>query len=176
MASAFSHIAIPVAFRLGFGKKEVSTPLFILSSLSSTIPDLDVLAFRLGIAYESPWGHRGFSHSIMFALLCSLAIMFCHQRLKATKTMTFMVIFLSMISHGVLDALTNGGLGVAFFWPFQNDRLFFPWNVIEVSPIGLKRFFGVKGLSVLMSEFLYIWLPCLSLALSLKSLRYLKQK
>jgi hypothetical protein len=29
-------------------------------------------------------------------------------------------------SHGMLDAMTDGGLGVAFFAPFDNARYFFP--------------------------------------------------
>jgi len=174
MASAFSHIAIPVALRLGLGKELVSKRLVIFGFVSSILPDLDVIAFRLGVAYQSPWGHRGFSHSIVFALIFSLLAVIFYKKLKATRSMTFIVTFISMISHGFLDALTNGGLGVAFLWPLTNERYFFPWNVVEVSPLGLKRFFGAKGLSVLKSEFVYIWLPCLSLSLCLMGIKNLK--
>ena len=37
-------------------------------------------------------------------------------------------LFLSTASHGVLDALTDGGLGVAFFSPFDQTRYFFPFR------------------------------------------------
>jgi inner membrane protein len=37
-------------------------------------------------------------------------------------------------SHGILDAFTNGGLGVAFFAPFDKTRYFFP-----VTPMKLRR-------------------------------------
>ena len=63
------------------------------------------------------------------------------------------------ISHGVLDALTTGGLGVAFFSPFDNLRYFFPWRPIKVSPIGVGRFFGERGIRVILSELIWIGIP-----------------
>ncbi len=60
--------------------------------------------------------------------------------------------------------MTAGGLGVPFFSPFTNARYFFPWCPIRVSPIGLSRFFTERGLEVLQSELLWIWLPSALLA------------
>src|SRR5205823_12908227 len=62
-------------------------------------------------------------------------------------------------AHPILDAMTNGGLGVAFFAPFENSRYFLPWRPVEVSPIGVRAFFTARGLAVLHSEFLWIWIP-----------------
>jgi inner membrane protein len=70
--------------------------------------------------------------------------------------------FLITISHGCLDALTDGGLGVAFFAPLDQTRYFFPWRPIEVSPIGLD-FFSARGLTVIESELLWIWIPALTI-------------
>ena len=36
-------------------------------SALSLAPDLDVVAFRLGIPYSAPWGHSGAAHSIFIA-------------------------------------------------------------------------------------------------------------
>jgi inner membrane protein len=55
--------------------------------------------------------------------------------------------------------MTNGGLGVAFFSPFDNTRYFFPWRPILVSPISLARFFGGRGVAVIQSELIWIWIP-----------------
>jgi inner membrane protein len=52
---------------------------------------------------------------------------------------------------------------VAFFSPFSNHRYFFPWNPIEVSPIG-ARFFSADGIDVIKSEAVWIWLPSLVFA------------
>jgi inner membrane protein len=62
--------------------------------------------------------------------------------------------------------MTDGGLGVAFFSPFNTARYFLPWTPIRVSPIGLTRFFSYRGLAVIQSELLWIWLPSALLLLS----------
>jgi len=60
--------------------------------------------------------------------------------------------------------MTDGGLGVAFLAPFHNERFFFPWRPIAVSPIGISGFLGKRGMAILAAEFLWIWIPCLLLA------------
>ena len=60
--------------------------------------------------------------------------------------------------------MTTGGLGVAFFAPFDDTRYFFPWRPIPVSPIGVRRFFGERGLAVLAGELLWVWLPAAAVA------------
>ena len=70
----------------------------------------------------------------------------------------WLYLFLATISHGLLDAMTGGGLGVAFFAPFVNTRYFFPFRPIRVSPIG-SSFFSARGFTVLESEIIWIWIP-----------------
>jgi inner membrane protein len=60
-----------------------------------------------------------------------------------------------------LDAMTDGGLGIALLSPFDNHRYFFPWTPIVVSPIGLRGFFSNWGLRVMISEITYVWAPLL---------------
>ncbi|PYR66574.1 MAG: hypothetical protein DMF88_15795, partial [Acidobacteria bacterium] len=73
-------------------------------------------------------------------------------------------------SHGLLDAMTNGGRGIAFFAPFSNHRYFFPWRPIQVSPIG-AGFFSPRGLRVLASEAVWIWVPSAIIAVSARVVR-----
>ena len=79
------------------------------------------------------------------------------------------------LSHPLLDAMTNGGLGVALFAPFSAQRYFFPFRPIEVSPIGM-RFFSERGLEVLASEVVWVWLPGLLIYLAAKVYRKLSRK
>jgi len=79
--------------------------------------------------------------------------------------------FLATASHGLLDAMTDGGLGVAFFAPFDNHRYFLPWTPIRVSPLGIGRFFTSRGFAVLQSELLWIWVPSAVLLASALLLR-----
>ena len=71
--------------------------------------------------------------------------------------------FLVTASHGVLDAITDDGLGIAFFSPFSNTRYFLPWRPLRVSPIGIARFISPWGLEVIKRELLWLWLPAWAL-------------
>ena len=135
-------------------------------ALCSVVPDLDVLGFRLGIHYGDFWGHRGFTHSLLFAALLAASVSILAFRCLPGTGLLWIwgYLFLVTASHGLLDAMTDGGLGVAFFSPFSNDRYFLPWKPIRVSPIGVGRFFTERGWTVLQSELLWIWLPSTLLA------------
>ena len=114
MASIITHVAIPLTLTLLAGRERVSGQLMIWAMLGSVLPDIDVLAFTLGIPYDSQFGHRGFTHSIPFALIIALIGLLFHGYFRGRKIIVFSVLFLSVLSHGLLDALTNGGYGVAF--------------------------------------------------------------
>jgi inner membrane protein len=145
-----------------------------MGATCSVIPDLDVIGFRFGIHYGDFWGHRGFTHSLLFAALLASAVVFMGFRRGLPshgRLLLWMYFFLATASHGLLDAMTDGGLGVAFFSPFDNQRYFLPWRPIHVSPIGFARFFTDRGLAVLQSEILWIWVPAALLALSVWFMR-----
>lgn len=153
MPTILSHPAVPLALRRAIG--DVPRGVFIAGFLGSIAPDLDVIGFRFHVPYGSTFGHRGFTHSIAFALLfAALATLFFRTRFA------FTYVFVSVLSHPMLDAMTNGGRGVAFFSPFSNHRYFFPWRPIKVTPI------GALDLSVLTNELWWVWLPCGVVALT----------
>jgi len=161
MASAFSHAIAAAAITAAFYRPGVPKRLWIAGIAGSVLPDLDVIGFRFGIHYGDFWGHRGFTHSLTFAALLAavLAAGNLRTRHEIARASLFAYLFLSTASHGLLDAMTSGGLGIAFFSPFDNQRYFFPWRPIRVSPIGVSRFFSASGLAILKSELLWIWLP-----------------
>lgn len=148
----------------GLGQVVVSKRLLAVGIVASVVPDLDVLAFRLGIPYAAEFGHRGFSHSLLFALMVALIGASLAGALRSTFQRAFWFLFVAMTSHGVLDAFTNGGLGVAFLWPFSGERFFAPFHPVEVAPLGLSRFMSQRGPAVLWSEVLWIWLPLFAIA------------
>jgi inner membrane protein len=136
--------------------------VWIAGAACAVFPDLDVITFRLGIPYDAMLGHRGLSHSIVFAgafAAAIVAVFFRETRERTAWPRLWMYLTLATISHGVLDAFTNGGLGVAFFSPIDTTRYFFPWRPIEVSPIGIGRFFSARGMAVLWSELRWTLLP-----------------
>ena len=161
MASAFSHVIVAVMMGRAFRNEELSWRELSLGALCSAVPDLDVIGFHFGIQYGDVWGHRGLTHSVVFAALLAGILVAVWYRAKPAAAMTglFIYFFLCTASHGVLDAMTNGGLGVAFFSPFDTTRYFFPVRPVLVSPIGVSEFFSTYGIQVLASEAAWIWLP-----------------
>jgi inner membrane protein len=160
MPTLITHPAVPLAAAL-LGGRKISGRLLVAGIIGSILPDADVIGFRLGIPYGHLLGHRGFSHSIAFALLLGLIAMFMARRLGSGRMAAFLFVFIATVSHALLDALTSGGLGVALLAPFSNERFFFSWRPIMVSPLSLDRFMAGRGLQVLRSELLWVWLPAI---------------
>jgi len=162
MASVFGHALVGATLSKVLDKSQVKL-LLVLAMISAILPDIDVLAFKFGYAYEHWLGHRGFTHSIFFAVIWSgiLSLIFG----KSKKVIFFIVLFLATISHAVLDAMTTGGLGVGFFIPFENTRYFFGCRPIQVSPIGISKFFSEWGVRVILSELLWVGVPCVVILL-----------
>ncbi len=163
MASTFGHAVAAIALKRSLFKNIKSLKTLVLGIICTILPDADVIGFKYGVEYTSFWGHRGFSHSIVFAIGISLVLTFIFY-FKAgirSKVTSFIYLTICTISHGVLDAMTSGGRGVAFFSPFNNNRYFLPWRPIKVSPIGVERFFSEWGLKVILSEVYWVVIPAL---------------
>lgn len=157
MASVFGHGIVGYTLSKVIDHKNLKW-LMLAAVFSTILSDFDVIGYRIGIPYASPFGHRGFTHSIVFAVLWGLLLMFTIGRKH--KLTWFLVIFISTVSHGLLDAITTGGEGIGFFIPFENSRYFFPVRVILVSPLSIKSFFTDWGLQVIFSEIKYVVFPC----------------
>ena len=169
MASVFSHAVAALGIGACFYRPGTPKRIWVGGALCAVIPDLDVVGFRFGVRYGDFWGHRGFTHSLVFAALLASAVLplvFRQAIPGLNRIALWTYLFLATASHGLLDAMTDGGLGVAFFSPFNTSRYFLPWTPIRVSPIGITRFFSYRGLAVIQSELLYIWLPSALLLLS----------
>lgn len=161
MASVFGHglIASAIGIHMDHPTK---IKLILTGMVLSVLPDADIIAFDFGIPYEHMFGHRGFTHSLFFAFVMAGTISYLlFPSLK--RTAVFLYLFICTASHGILDAMTTGGRGIAFFAPFSDERYFFPWRIIQVSPLRARHFFSEWGLEVIKSELIWIGLPCLLL-------------
>jgi inner membrane protein len=158
----FTHPVVALGLWPCFRRKLPGRRWLVAGALLTVLPDLDTIGFRLGIGYGELLGHRGLTHSLAFAAAAALALA---ALARERRGVIWLYLFLCAASHGVLDAFTDGGLGVAFFAPFDGSRYFFPWRPIEVSPIGLDRFLSARALAVLRSELLWVVAPAFVLYL-----------
>lgn len=174
MASAFSHAVVALTLGKAIPHRVMKWPLLLTGAICSIVPDLDVIGFAFGIQYGDLWGHRGMTHSLFFAGLLSavLVALGYRQESSATKAEIGLYFFLCTASHGVLDAMTDGGLGIAFFSPFDPTRYFFSFRPVAVSPIGIGNFFSTDALRILASEIQWIWLPTLVGLLTVRGLTH----
>lgn len=167
MASAFTHAAVALALGTAFRRPGPPARFWVAGAVLAIAPDLDVVAFRLGIPYEHVLGHRGLSHSLALAAALSalvVALGFRGRPWAGERVRLWLFLFLATASHALLDMLTNGGHGVALFAPFTAERFFFPWRPVRVSPIGIERFLSPRGAAILANEFRWIWLPAAAFA------------
>ena len=127
MASAFTHAVAALSIGTCFYRPQIPKRVWFAGAVCSVLPDADAIGFKLGVPYGDFWGHRGFTHSLLFAvILASLITILFRDKTGIGRLPLFTFLFLATASHGVLDAMTNGGLGVAFFSPFNNGRYFLP--------------------------------------------------
>jgi len=106
-----------------------------VAALMAIFPDVDILAFIVGIPYWHWAGHRGVLHSAAFAIaLASFAFWLVRREFPQAGRREWLIFCAAALSHGLLDMATDGGLGSAILFPFTKQRFFFPLRLIPVSP------------------------------------------
>jgi inner membrane protein len=165
MASV-GHIALGMAAARAYRARTRLLPLalgMLFWSLLSLAPDLDVIGRSFGIRYAAAWGHRGATHSLLFCAALGALIGALAPRLGLPAWRTGACAALVLISHPLLDSLTDGGLGCALLWPLSHERFFAPWRPIPVSPLG-GAYLSRIGFRVALAE-LVMFAPIFAYAL-----------
>lgn len=162
--ASLGHIAVGLAAaRFADGRTGAPRSLrrdLLLWSALALLPDADVIGFAFGVRYADAWGHRGATHSLVFALACGVLAFGIAYAARWRAWFVAALVTVVVASHPLLDMLTTGGLGVALYWPFSVERHFLPWRWIPVAPIGLG-FLSRRGLycaAVEVALFAPFWL------------------
>src|SRR5262245_21728947 len=109
MATILTHAVAGAALAPLLLPAEQAGRWAVIGAIAAMLPDVDVLAFQLEIPYSSPWGHRGLTHSLLFA--AALAWIIRLWIVAPAPSTVGWYLFAATASHGLIDALTNGGLG-----------------------------------------------------------------
>lgn len=102
----------------------------------AVLPDADV-AWRAWTEYERPFGHRGMTHSLAFAVAAgAVAAWALRRRIARPEGGLFLAVTFAACTatHGLFDAMTLGGRGVGFLLPFDATRTFFGVRPIPAAP------------------------------------------
>ena len=164
MPTLISHPAPIIAASIALGSQTIPPRLLLAGLFFSVLPDFDSIGFYIGIPYENIWGHRGLTHSLAMVVLSGLIGFLAAPFLHSKRWIAAMVLSGAVLSHILLDAMTTGGLGVAFLWPFEDTRFFLPFRPIRVSPISIRAFLNGRGGPVLLSELIWVWVPVMLFA------------
>ncbi|HEY8040966.1 MAG TPA: metal-dependent hydrolase [Polyangiaceae bacterium] len=160
--ASLGHIAVGMAAGRAWATSRPARAMVSFAALSM-LPDVDVLGMAAGVPYGAPLGHRGATHSLVMAAVLGLAFALLARGRGRRFLPTALVAAAVAASHGLLDAMTDGGRGVALLWPFTTHRYFLPWRPIPVAPIG-AGFLSAEGLAVAGWE-LVVFLPFFAYAL-----------
>jgi inner membrane protein len=179
MPTVFTHIAAPLAARVALGPRRVPLSMLLAGLIAAVLPDADGLPHLLridtGLAWGSMGSHRGFTHTLAFALLVGLLGWWWAPRWNASRLTGYAWMALCCLSHPLLDMLTSGGHGIALWWPLSSERLFSPWRPVAVSPMTPAALWSPRGLRVAGTELLFIWLPLMAAASLILVLRRIRK-
>lgn len=132
-----------------------AAPLFA-GALLANAADLD---FLLVFALHSRAWHRGFTHSLVFALcLCLVFVLYFGKR-RVREAVAYGMAY---ASHALLDCLTTKeGGGVELLWPFSKQRLALGWWGLSEVPSRLPPSDIVKALGYELALFVPLLLVVL---------------
>ena len=179
MATIFTHPIPALAVAAACGSTYIPPRLAAAMLIASVLPDIDMIGYALGFRHPSPFAHRGFTHSLVFALAVGLLALAAAPRMKTKRVIAFFAVFLAILSHSLLDAL-GGWYGVPFFWPFDEARYALPWPSFISSWLNWwspQRIFSTWWSDRFVRiELLTVWTPCAIFAIAGFSLRRTRRK
>ncbi len=146
---SLTQIILGAAVGEAVAGKKIGNKAAFWGAVAGTIPDLDVIIRRFVHPIDGALIHRGFSHSIVFALLLSPILAWLIHKLYKNRydfKLWWKLFFLGIVTHPMLDIFTN--YGTEFFWPFKL-RLTFN-SVFVIDPLYTIPF----GLLLLIALFL----------------------
>ena len=163
MPSLPGHAVAGLAITHTFRRAQLPRRTWVLAPLLAVAPDLDWFVGFLDFHKNHILNHRGVAHSLFGALLLAAAALLVAYRRNQRGGQLWLCLTLAALSHGLMDACTAGGVGVALFMPFSDSRWACVWQPIQVAPLPVGREDGYRFLASLWTEAFWIGLPALVL-------------
>ncbi len=117
---SLTQIVLGAAVGEAVAGRKLGAKAALWGAIGGTLPDLDVFLRFFYDPLDGALAHRGFSHSLLFALLAGPILGWISHKLSKEKhnfKMWTLLWFLSIVTHPMLDMFTN--YGTQFLWPFS---------------------------------------------------------
>lgn len=177
MPTVVTHALLPLIGVGALGPPRPPVRLIAAAMIAGMLPDADVVGRLFGVPHYVDIGHRGVTHTVLFALLVGLCGLGLGPSLKVRRPVAAAVLFFSTLSHPLTDMLTKGGKGMMLWWPLERDRFAFAGRPVEVAHVGLQDVYSGRLWPVFLSEALWLLIPALVAAwLIRRSKRGLRRK
>ncbi|MDM7949468.1 metal-dependent hydrolase [Hydrogenophaga sp.] len=166
--ATFLHFAPALALAVAMGPRLVSRRLMLAGAFCAVLPDADFASVAFGFdSYSGTYGHRGFTHSLGFALLLGVLGAMASGPTGRQRLTAAVFIALCTASHPLLDGLMDRGICNAWAWPLDGARHCLAWRPVPTAGVNL---FGWDRLA---REALWLGVPLLLLAHAGMTLRQL---
>ena len=130
---SLTHIALGACMGEAFAGKTLGRKAMVWGIIAQSIPDIDFIAATWLDTTSGLLAHRGFTHSILFAVVVAFIMAVLANRLHRPHNISFTrwLLFFStaILTHIFIDAFNNYGVG--WFEPFSHRRISF--NAIYVA-------------------------------------------
>jgi inner membrane protein len=147
---SLTHIAIGACIGDLFLGKKIGKKAMAYGALAASLPDIDFIASFWMNTPDELLAHRGFTHSILFAILAviGLAFLFRHRHRVENIPVRVWLVFLGteIFIHLFLDAFNAYGVG--WFEPFNHTRISF--NTIFVADPFFSIWPGIAAIGLLV--------------------------
>ena len=149
---SLTHIILGACIGEAMLGKKIGKRAMLLGAVAQSIPDIDFIASSWLSTAESLLAHRGFTHSILFVIICTPLFALLAERwhrphnISIGKWIWFFAI--GMFIHIFLDAFNTYGVG--WFEPFNHYRVSF--NVIYVADPFFSIVPGITFIVLLFSS------------------------
>lgn len=130
--------------------RKIGNKAMLLGALGGTIPDFDVAAGFFTDTVSALEIHRGFAHSLIFAIGVGFlfAWFFAWQDKRATLKKWWLFWFLCFFTHPLLDAHTTWGTRI--FWPLDIQVAY--KNIFVIDPLYTLPFMTFLILAMLRKK------------------------
>jgi inner membrane protein len=162
--ASIGHLAVGAAVGAAYSVKTGSRarPTILLFAGLALAPDLDLVTGFFGAQHGSPLDHRGFTHSILFAILMAGLAAAILKGTRQRRLLLGLFVLGALGSHGLLDTMSRQGNGPMLFWPFSTGFYEFPFRPIP-GVLNAQSYLTTQAIPTLVVETL-LFLPFLAYA------------